>query len=117
MSQRIAPPQDPLPMAWNSQASAPLDLFDLMGYIWKRKLLLIGITLFCSLLALGYALTAKEQWDSSAQISTAEAPQVGQLEILLAQLSALGIKSGITSEELLNTFVRKFESAKINWAF
>lgn len=117
MSNRIVHPHDPLPMAWNSQANTTLDLFDLVRYIWARKVLLIGITLCFTIAALAYALTAKEQWDSSAQISTAEAPQIGQLEVLLSQLSALGIKNEITAEKLLNTFVRQFESGQDKLSF
>ena len=117
MNKRIAPPQDPLPMAWTSQASAPLDLFDLIGYLWQRKMLLISITLCCTIAALGYALTAKEQWSSSAQISTAEAPQIAQLQVLLSQLSTQGINSDITPDELLSTFVREFESGQNKLSF
>ena len=117
MTQRIVQSQDPLPMAWNGQARATLDLFDLIGYIWRKKWLLVGITLSFSIAALGYALTAQEQWDSSAQISTAQAPDIGQLQVLLSQLSALEIDSEISPEELLNTFVRQFESAQHKLSF
>lgn len=50
-----------------------IDLRELFTALWKGKWIIIACTVVCTLLAIAYALLAKEQWSSSAKIAE---PQV-----------------------------------------
>ena len=80
MSQPHSPAQDsasqpPFPPHYYNQQSQDneVDLRELFAALWKGKWIIIACTVVFTLLAITYALLAKEQWSSSAKIAE---PQV-----------------------------------------
>lgn len=60
-----------------SHSSDAIDLFELCSILWKRKLTIIAITSISIIFAAIYAFTAKEEWNSNAQIIPPKAVQLG----------------------------------------
>ncbi|ENM4021794.1 LPS O-antigen chain length determinant protein WzzB [Vibrio cholerae] len=50
-------------------ANDEIDLKELFAALWQGKWLIIMTTLFCSVIAIGYALTAQEWWSAKATVS------------------------------------------------
>lgn len=75
VSQPHSPTQHPArePHYYQSPQDDEIDLRELFVALWKGKWIIIACTLVCTLLAIAYALLAKEQWSSSAKIAE---PQV-----------------------------------------
>ncbi|NOE54070.1 LPS O-antigen chain length determinant protein WzzB [Vibrio cholerae] len=60
------PPQYP---HYAYPANDEIDLKELFAALWQGKWLIIMTTLFCSVIAIGYALTAQEWWSAKATVS------------------------------------------------
>ncbi|EJL6956431.1 LPS O-antigen chain length determinant protein WzzB [Vibrio cholerae] len=62
----VQPPQYP---HYAYPANDEIDLKELFAALWQGKWLIIMTTLFCSVIAIGYALTAQEWWSAKATVS------------------------------------------------
>ncbi|EGR2449685.1 TPA: Wzz/FepE/Etk N-terminal domain-containing protein [Vibrio cholerae] len=62
----VQPPQYP---HYAYSANDEIDLKELFAALWQGKWLIIMTTLFCSVIAIGYALTAQEWWSAKATVS------------------------------------------------
>ncbi|EHK7542316.1 LPS O-antigen chain length determinant protein WzzB [Vibrio cholerae] len=62
----VQPPQYP---HYAYPADDEIDLKELFAALWQGKWLIIMTTLFCSVIAIGYALTAQEWWSAKATVS------------------------------------------------
>ncbi len=69
-----------------------IDLMELIINLWKKKNLILSITVFFAISSIVYALTAKEQWTSKAEVI---APQSSEFNDILLQRKKY---SNITSE-------------------
>lgn len=59
-----------------SHHSDEIDLFELVGTLWHKKLIIIAVMCITTLLAGAYAFTAKEQWTAKAYL---QAPRVADM--------------------------------------
>ncbi|EHY0935652.1 LPS chain length-determining protein [Vibrio cholerae] len=64
-----SPVQPPQPPHYAYPANDEIDLKKLFSALWQGKWLIIMTTLFFSVVAIGYALTAQEWWSSKATVS------------------------------------------------
>ncbi|ENM3767357.1 LPS O-antigen chain length determinant protein WzzB [Vibrio cholerae] len=62
----VQPPQYP---HYAYPVNDEIDLKELFAALWQGKWLIIMTTLFCSVIAIGYALTAQEWWSAKATVS------------------------------------------------
>ncbi|ELH8888568.1 LPS chain length-determining protein [Vibrio cholerae] len=62
----VQPPQYP---HYAYPANDEIDLKELFAALWQGKWLIIMTTLFCSVITIGYALTAQEWWSAKATVS------------------------------------------------
>ncbi|TQP40533.1 LPS O-antigen chain length determinant protein WzzB [Vibrio cholerae] len=62
----VQPPQYP---HYAYPANEEIDLKELFSALWQGKWLIIMTTLFCSVIAIGYALTTQEWWSAKATVS------------------------------------------------
>ncbi|HGS4571197.1 LPS chain length-determining protein [Vibrio cholerae] len=62
----VQPPQYP---HYAYPANEEIDLKELFSALWQGKWLIVMTTLFCSVIAIGYALTAQEWWSAKATVS------------------------------------------------
>ncbi|HHI5411133.1 TPA: LPS O-antigen chain length determinant protein WzzB [Vibrio metoecus] len=62
----VQPPQYP---HYAYPANDEIDLKELFAALWQGKWLIIMTTLFCSVIAIGYALNAQEWWSAKATVS------------------------------------------------
>ncbi|WP_042988070.1 LPS O-antigen chain length determinant protein WzzB [Vibrio cholerae] len=62
----VQPPQYP---HYAYPANEEIDLKELFSAQWQGKWLIIMTTLFCSVIAIGYALTTQEWWSAKATVS------------------------------------------------
>lgn len=65
----VQPPQYPQYPHYAYPANDEIDLKELFAALWQGKWLIIMTTLFCSVIAIGYALTAQEWWSAKATVS------------------------------------------------
>ncbi|WP_176752441.1 LPS O-antigen chain length determinant protein WzzB [Pelistega sp. MC2] len=92
-----------------SRQDDEIDLFELFAVLWKKKLLIIAVTLLSIILAAIYAFTAKEEWTSKAQIVAPKAVQLGsylEAERRYARFSDMGTDVDVTNA--LNNSFRLF---------
>ncbi|MGL4544584.1 MAG: Wzz/FepE/Etk N-terminal domain-containing protein, partial [Plesiomonas sp.] len=66
----------PLYMQQPSHHSDEIDLFELIGTLWRKKLIIIAVMCVTTLLAGAYAFTAKEQWTAKAYL---QAPRIADM--------------------------------------
>ncbi|MEL4202822.1 Wzz/FepE/Etk N-terminal domain-containing protein [Plesiomonas shigelloides] len=82
MSKASEPQQTPyfLPQGayptYMPKAEDEIDLFELLGTLWKKKWVILFVTLLTTGLAAVYAFTAKEQWTAKTYI---QAPRIAEL--------------------------------------
>lgn len=68
-------PQGAYPV-YMPKAEDEIDLFELLGTLWKKKWVILFVTLLTTGLAAIYAFTAKEQWTAKTYI---QAPRIAEL--------------------------------------
>ena len=68
-------PQGAYPV-YMPKAEDEIDLFELLGTLWKKKWVIVFVTLLTTGLAAIYAFTAKEQWTAKTYI---QAPRIAEL--------------------------------------
>lgn len=91
------------------KAEDEIDLFELLGTLWKKKWVILFITLLTTGLAAVYAFTAKEQWTAKTYI---QAPRIAELgsylkfrqayaRILNQSLDTSALANGLFSDLIL----------------
>ncbi|MGL5800568.1 MAG: LPS O-antigen chain length determinant protein WzzB [Plesiomonas sp.] len=90
----------PLYMQQASNHSDEIDLFELFGTLWRKKVTIIAVMCVTTLLAGAYAFTAKEQWTSEAVIA---APTLSTISNVYVANQLLGI--GDTSNTVFKRFI------------
>lgn len=91
------------------KAEDEIDLFELLGTLWKKKWVILCVTLLTTGLAAVYAFTAKEQWTAKTYI---QAPRIAELgsylkfrqayaRILNQPLDTGALASGLFSDLIL----------------
>ncbi|MGL5265465.1 MAG: LPS O-antigen chain length determinant protein WzzB [Plesiomonas shigelloides] len=63
-------------LTYMPKAEDEIDLFELLGTLWKKKWVILFVTLLTTGLAAVYAFTAKEQWTAKTYI---QAPRIAEL--------------------------------------
>ena len=93
----------PLYMQQPSHHSDEIDLFELVGTLWRKKLTIIAVMCITTMLAGAYAFAAKEQWTSEAVITT---PTLSTISNLYAANQLLG-----QSDTIATVFKRFIDSS------
>lgn len=85
-----------------SKAEDEIDLFDLLVTLWKKKWVILFVTLLTTGLAAVYAFTAKEQWTAKTYI---QAPRIAELGSYLKfrQAYARILKQSLDTNALANS--------------
>ncbi|MGL5759482.1 LPS O-antigen chain length determinant protein WzzB [Plesiomonas sp.] len=89
----------PLYMQQAANHSDEIDLFELVGTLWRKKVTIIAVMCLTTLLAGAYAFTAKEQWTSEAIIA---APTLSSISNVSAANQLLG------QNDTINTVFKRF---------
>ncbi|MDA9558132.1 Wzz/FepE/Etk N-terminal domain-containing protein [Vibrio sp.] len=101
-----------------------IDLRELFAALWQGKLTIIANGLLCGVLAIIYALTAQEWWQSKATVTLPQIQdyseyrlQVKQFDPIFTQTSEQGVSVTsedltelILREEIFKAFIREFNS-------
>ncbi|MGL5218821.1 MAG: LPS O-antigen chain length determinant protein WzzB [Plesiomonas shigelloides] len=101
-------PQGAYPV-YMPKAEDEIDLFKLLGTLWKKKWVILCVTLLTTGLAAVYAFTAKEQWTAKTYI---QAPRIAELgsylkfrqayaQILNQPLDTNALANGLFSDLIL----------------
>lgn len=95
-----------------------IDLRELVIVLWRKKILIIFVTMLFSFVGIGYAVTAREVWTSQALISEPSIEQVNKFQLRIDQLkNSLPTESSVELDfstlqrtALYQSFVAAFNS-------
>ncbi len=101
-----------------AQQSDEIDLIELVVSIWRKKWWVVLFTVIFAMAGVFYALTAKEQWTSKAEVI---APQTIEISDILTQRLAYARITGVKVENLEITlygnFIKQLRSVNIRTDF
>lgn len=110
-------PQSALPVHM-PKADDEIDLFEVMATLWKKKGIILLVTLLTTGLAAGYAFTAKEQWTAKAIVTEPTIKSIEELcenDFLLPQLNGFEVKTKESNvDEKFQSRVNNFRQAIMN---
>lgn len=110
---QVQPAAFPIAHGWREE----IDLLSLLGVLFGSAKTIISVT--AMFLALGVALVflMPQKWTSDAVISTAETPQLIELQRMIIQLQVLDVDTQVDAKYLEGLFLKKFDSRAMQESF
>lgn len=94
-----------------------IDLLSLLEVLFRSAKTVIFVTAVFAVLGAAMALVMPQKWTSEAVISTAETPQLIELQRMIIQLQVLDVDTQIDAKYLESLFLKKFDSRSMQEAF
>lgn len=89
--------------------SDEIDLIELIKNLWKKKLWIIFSAFVFTIIAAGYAFTAKEQWTSTAIVAAPRSTDLGSLLPVRAEYARIVGDSEFSTGKLSNSLYEQFK--------
>ena len=89
--------------------SDEIDLIELLKNLWKKKLWIIFSAFVFTIIAAGYAFTAKEQWTSTAIVAAPRSTDLGSLLPVRAEYARIVGDSEFSTGKLSNSLYEQFK--------
>lgn len=89
--------------------SDEIDLIELIKNLWKKKLWIILSAFVFTIIAAGYAFTAKEQWTSTAIVAAPRSTDLGSLLPVRAEYARIVGDSEFSTGKLSNSLYEQFK--------
>lgn len=86
-----------------------VDLIELIKTLWKKKLWIILSAFVFTIIAAGYAFTAKEQWTSTAIVAAPRSTDLGSLLPVRAEYARIVGDSEFSTGKLSNSLYEQFK--------
>lgn len=86
-----------------------VDLIELIRTLWKKKLWIILSAFVFTIIAAGYAFTAKEQWTSTAIVAAPRSTDLGSLLPVRAEYARIVGDSEFSTGKLSNSLYEQFK--------
>ncbi|MCQ4054023.1 MULTISPECIES: LPS O-antigen chain length determinant protein WzzB [Aeromonas] len=101
--------------------SDDIDLRELMLTLWHQRVLILLITLFFSIMGIGYAMTSRQVWTSQATISEPSVSQIAELQLAVDKIQAIKASSNSKNSSddatLSNSVFASLEQSAIYQSF
>ncbi|GLT13167.1 LPS O-antigen chain length determinant protein WzzB [Vibrio algivorus] len=124
-------PQLPPHYYYQQPQDDEIDLRQLFAALWQGKWIIIACTIICTVLAIAYALTAKEQWSSTAKISKPQLSDYSEYQNQVMQFQPIfdvyqedgtiliskALDKLADEEKLYDLFIDEFNSSSNKKAF
>lgn len=81
--------QPQVPAEFYQQQNDGIDLKELFAALWQGKWIIIACTFVCTALAIAYALTAKQEWSSTATIASPKLEDISDYQSKISQFKPL----------------------------
>lgn len=109
-AESVPPARSPTAINSLSYEEGEIDLIDLLTILYREKYILLAFIVVTLAAGLAAALLMPQRWSSTAVLIPPEAPQMRGMEKILTQLSVLDVKTDITPDKLLSSFMNNFDS-------
>lgn len=87
-----------------------IDLFELFSVLYKKKFLIIGITLLFAIVGFAVASFLPQKWTSQAAITKPMLDEMKQLRATLNELSLVDVDTGVNASSVYQKFINNFNS-------
>ncbi|MGQ4655819.1 Wzz/FepE/Etk N-terminal domain-containing protein [Aeromonas enteropelogenes] len=92
-----------IPNQWmQASTSDEIDLRELILVLWRKKVLILSVTLLFAIAGIGYAMTARQVWTSQAIISAPSISQIAALQLAIDKIQSI-IPSNSNNDVNLST--------------
>ncbi|WP_421205076.1 LPS O-antigen chain length determinant protein WzzB [Aeromonas enteropelogenes] len=79
-----------IPNQWmQASTSDEIDLRELILLLWRKKVLILSVTLLFAIVGIGYAMTARQVWTSQAIISAPSISQIAALQLAIDKIQSI----------------------------
>lgn len=95
---------------WQSASGNEIDLFELVLVLWRKKVLILVITVLFSVAGVVYVLLAPQQWSTKAVIAPPTPEDILPMTKVAVQATARGIDGFPDANSLYKEFVLEFNS-------
>ena len=110
-------PAQPGGLSFQRTRHEEIDLLSILQVLFHSAKTVIFVTAVFAVLGATLALLMPQKWTSEAVISTAETPQLIELQRMFIQLQVLDVDTQIDAKYLENLFLKKFDSRSVQEAF
>ncbi|MCP2001543.1 UNVERIFIED_ORG: LPS O-antigen subunit length determinant protein (WzzB/FepE family) [Buttiauxella agrestis ATCC 33320] len=94
-----------------------IDLLDLLSTLFAAKKQIAIITLLFALCGLAASFLLPQKWTSQAIVTPPETEEVSELHRAMVNLTVLGVETNLSSVNLYNSFLKKFDSQQLRAQF
>ena len=108
---------DPSAFPLIEQKREEIDLFSLLLVLFRSSKLIASITAFFIVAGVALAFLMPQKWTSQAVVSTAETPQMVELQRMLINLQVLDVGASVDAKYLESLFLKKFDSRAVQEEF
>ncbi|XES83554.1 LPS O-antigen length regulator Wzz(fepE) [Franconibacter pulveris] len=110
-------PAQPGGLSFQRTRHEEIDLLSILQVLFHSAKTVIFVTAVFAVLGATLALLMPQKWTSEAVISTAETPQLIELQRMFIQLQVLDVDTQIDAKYLESLFLKKFDSRSMQEAF